>query len=543
MWRNLRWLKILALAATVGLTTAAAPAPEPPLSSPADAVVLAWKDAQTLPADDAPFIRYLWVATPGAKATAVWRLHQNLLSRYSEMTEPVEITPWLWRIDLREPQWEPATWEKSATAENEVYFHQTVTLAEDAVFAKVRPIGLRTKGTFSKGRKPGRFLQSKKAGAKVQLAAAWLPGETVVKLRELLYTESPVLNAEWLFVQSARQRNLLNDDNHGLGYYDFLRLKDRRDYFELIDPKSNFVRASELFGREFLAALDKSAISPQNRQFFRYQSRGGGTWSTLDTDKQKGRGVALKNLRRPDSGAKDQTGRFKHNTEEWYGPMSNGLPAVFLSDDKGVRQNVAPGDTHGLHDRSSLNESNSQTLHIGLSCWQCHYPNVLKPFTDDVRKQYALGQLTFLGAKDKKQGLEFRQLLMSDIYTAFADDQALYVRAFAKATVTRDHPKGLDVKTAVKWYSRWFHAYATDDVTLASSARWLGVTEALWLRALRNYARPLPNAAILSDEALGRFLLKEPLGMTRLTFEDSYSLAQVVLAQERARMTKAKDKP
>jgi hypothetical protein len=513
----------------------AGPPSAPPISSPADAVVRALADAKTLPPALLCCTRYLWVAAPSKRFRVAEKLRINLMSRYSEIVDFVEVEPWLWRLRLDEPRWDPGTWERAL--DTDVFFHFTTLLAKDVTFLKVWPGG---RGKDGQEYRRQRYTETVRAGRETIVAAPWLPAKEIALLRELLWSEAPVLMAEWLFANSSRQRNLLNDDNSGIGYYDWLGLKDRNDYFQLIDPRADFLRASEIFGREFLAALDKSGISPQNRQILRKQARGGGGWVTLDTNVQRGRGVAVKNLRLPDLTGMKKAGRFLHNTEEWITPLPNALPVYFLSDDKGVRQNVAPGDTHGLHDGSTLNESNSKTLHILISCLQCHHPNVLKTFTDDVRRKYKAGGWTFPASTDPKIDLEFRRILLSDVYTQLADDEALFVRAFAKATTTRDYPLGLEVKEAVRTYARQWHSYGTDEVTLEQAARELGVRPAYWLRALRNYARPVAGGQILADSALDEYLQREPGGLSRLTWEDSYSFAQEILAQERARTKRGK---
>jgi hypothetical protein len=517
------------------------------VSSPADAVLAAELDIKTVPSEDRIFTRYFWVCEPSILFRRIFKLHVNLLSRNARTVEVIEVRPYLWRIDIREPGWDPGTWENAA--EQDPIFHVRgkvrtdpfpylkVQMADGSsfdlklsdhekadvlVFIKYWPGGIDKKdGKFYPA---GTFKENKKSGNFVTLSGPLLPVEQLNSLRKYTYSESPVLMAEWFFVQSARQRNLLNDDDHGLGYYDFLKLKDRDAYFKLVRFNS---RESELFGREFMAALDRSRISPQNRQFFVGRSLGGSIWGTLDTDKQKARGVALRNLKRKGKGS------FEHNTEEWYAPLPNGLFATFLCDDKGVRQNVAPGDTHGLHDTSPANESTSAVLHINLGCINCHAGEVLKPFRDDIREQFSEGNYLLLGALKKKDQLDFERLFLSDIYFEMAEARRYYYRAIHLATkISKDASDlGLTPAVAMKAYSRQFYKYANDPVTLKSSARTLGVSEELWRSALVRYVKPL-NLSQLGDVPLSRFLAKKPLTMTRLTWEDTYPLSYLIVSQE-----------
>ncbi len=513
-------------------------------SSPADAIVAAREDAKSVPVYLLPYTRWLWVARPSQRFRIVEKLRENLLSKYSEIVDFVQVKEWLWRVRIDVPKWDPGTWENAV--DTDPFFHFEATFAKETTLLMVWPGG-KSKHDGGKFVKRQKYQEVVKAGGKKIVGAPWLPSKELVELREVTWSEAPVLMAEWLFANSSRQRNLLNQDDSGVGYYDWLGLATLDDYFELIDPKSQFLKGSEVFGREYMAVKDVSGISPQNRQLFRYKARSGGVWATFDTDVQKGRGIALRTLRRPDTDAKDQRGRFKFNTQEWFAHLPNRGPVVFLNaikDGKAVRQNVAPGDTHGLNNSALLNESNSKALHILLGCMECHYPNVLKPFTDDIRDKYKAGAWTFPASIDPEQDLELRRLLLSDIYKPLAKDEEEFVEFFAAATTTEDFPLGLDVKKAVQWYSRQFHAYATDLVDIKRAAAELGVSKSYWLMALRNYARPpeLKGPSILGDLALDGFLLEEPKSLSRLTWEDSYAFAQQILAQQREREVKEKGK-
>lgn len=513
------------------ISIAVSPPVDLPQSTPADAVFMAEKDIKTVAYKDRRYQRYLWVVYPSTLSRRIWKLHQNLLSRYALMTDIVEVTPWLWRVDIRHPKWDNGTWEN--IAKNDPWFHTKIKLLENTTFIKYWPGGYDNGKYFSKQI----FKQKRRKGSIVTVGGPLLPIKELNSLRKHTYSESPVVMMEWLFVQSARQRNLLNDDNHGIGYFDFLQVKNRDDYFKLIQFNVN---SSKLFGREFLAALDESGISPQNRLIFRGAGLGGGVWGTLDTDKQKARGVALRNVfkvRAAKKGRLKKDGVFEHNTEEWYGALPNGLPATLLSDDKGVRQNVAPGDTHGLHDSSPANESNSKTLHNNLSCMNCHKGDVLKSFSDNIRELYEADNLKkpgylLSGAVDEHDNLEFNKLYLSDIYFWLNRDREDFKRAFTLATSIH-HDKGISSDEAAKAYSRMFYKYANDPVTLTSSARDLGVTRELWKSALIRYMKPL-DIPTLSDIPLSVFLHKKPKTITRLTWEDSLPLAQSILGAELA---------
>jgi hypothetical protein len=400
----------------------------------------------------------------------------------------------------------------------------------------------------------------------VPTTANWIDPGDALFLRKETSSESPILWARWLFVQQARQRNLFNRDDSGLGYYDWLGIRKRADYLKLIDIDVKSPDEVQFFGTEFRAARDRSGVSEQNRIVVRFRGRAeAGVWVTLDTKDQRRRGVALRNL---------GPGDFEHDTEEWIGPGNNHLPKYLLSDNRGVLQNVAPGDDHGLHDTSAANEARSRALHPNLSCLGCHKGDIIIPFRDDVRAQYYAGGFLAAGvaatysppvnpyarfAKRKKAApykpylkrpdrvqafLEFRRLYLSDVYYWMSHDIGLYRRAVGLATRLDAGDTGLAPDAATAAYARAFHHYATDPVTPARAARELGVPAHVWIAALRHYARPRLKSGVevnlLADTALARHLQKEPLALTRLTWEDSYALAQDILHEYAATLAPRK---
>jgi hypothetical protein len=240
-------------------------------SSPAEAVAAAAADVIRLPLKDRLFARYFWASAPPrerADLRAAFRLHVNLLSRESEMADVALVQPWLWRIDLRDVDWDPAVFENAAAID--VFFHTRVTLAQDAVVAGFWPGGVdRADKLFYK---QGKFTQAKKKGDVVNVAAPWLDAKQINLLREQTMSETPIVEARWFLVQSARQLSLRNKQT-GLGYYDFLQVRDRTGYFALIGLDE---KASIKLKREIRAALDLSGVSQQNRQVVRLQSVTGG---------------------------------------------------------------------------------------------------------------------------------------------------------------------------------------------------------------------------------------------------------------------------
>jgi hypothetical protein len=506
-------------------TAMGAPPPYVPDAVPhAVAVTVAASDIAKVHLEDQPFQRYLFNEDQNELWSRVWQLHMNLLSRESETARVTVMRPYLWRIDLRDMRWDPGVYENALN--QDVYFHRKVVLEKDTTITLYYPGGDAGK-EHGEGKRFKRqeYTESHKKGDVVVVHQPHLPLLELDALRKATYSEVPILRSDWLFAFSARQRSILNEDNHGLGYYDFLQLPDRAAYIKLIDLDVKDPKEQSPFGREFRSALEKSGVSQQNRQIVRFPARGGGAWVTLDVATQRDRGIALDNLR---------PGEFDHKAEEWYGPLPNGGPVVFTSNEKGVRANVVPGDLFGIHDTSASNEARSAVIHPIVSCNGCHAGKVLRDFKDDVRKANRPGTWLAFGTAGKKSvssrelALEFKRLYFSDVYKVLADDQVKFQEAIQRHTrLDEADPtdKGLTAEVAMRAYARAFHAYATDDVDVDRAARELGVKTSVWLAALRWYAAPGPGSEDekpsevkrLASVPLSRYLMKEPLPLSRLT--------------------------
>lgn len=513
------------LAGTGWLLCAPPPAAIDPAApfGPADAVRLARADAEALAGalaasgqnpHDVQGYRYFYFNSDAAELPsrrAAFQLAVNLLSRYSEPVKPHYLHPRLCRVDADEPGWDRAVFE--AAQHTDVFFYKREELDRPARFRFYWPGGADTRGPdrgkrFRKGVYEADFA----AGQKAPLAGGWLPAAELSRLQELLHAQVPVLNAEWMLVQSARQISLRNKDDEGLGYYDFWRIQNRDDFFKIV--AFNKTAAEHL--KRVKAAQEFSGVSPTPRQFVRDTSQSGCLWVALDVLQAAGDGVAIRQLK---------DGQLRHKIEEWYGCTPFGLPLTPLFNDEGKRQNNAPGDAAGFGDDSPLNEGRDRRIHPNLSCLGCHAGQVLKPIDDYVRKTYL--DRAALGDPDKAEALKLKRQYFADLQGALGRDRDDYRRAFRAATVTADYPAGLDAQKAVEAYCRAFHAYASDPVTLAVAARELGVSEShfeaklLWLAT----EVKILDARLAPLVRLGK---KPSLPISRLTWEDSYELAQEV---------------
>jgi len=495
------------------------PTPATPVLSPHAAAVASYEDALRLKAVDlasgkheAKFYRYLWIPEDEKhreEFVTVLYYHVHLLSDQGSYGTFTMLAPNLIRIDVREYGWDKRfdVWEKSANIDR--FFHAKKVFLEDAYEVVRGPARFNPK---LKKMMPGVLRRVRKqAGTKVADVAPTLPREEMDGLRKILETESPILNAEWFFVQTARQVSIRNTED-GFGYYDFLGIKDRNTFFKLVGVHED--EAVKRF-RELREVVTRSGISKQNRQVLRLGAISGGVWGTLDTFDQSGKGVAKSTLKR---------GEFKHNAEEWYGPNPLELPITFLSDDKGVKQGTAPDKVGG--DKSALNIGNDPRIHVNL-CMRCHGVNKdhLQPIDGWARKRFAPGKAK-LQDEDKATLLQLQSQYLRDLNESLDADRLKYSRAVAKVTRSKKHPLGMTVAEATKAYIGALNRYVEEEVTLAKAARELGVTPARFTQALRAYqAKKGRTENILAD-----FLDDPPGSIPRLDWEDAYQFAATLCA-------------
>lgn len=502
MWQFWRAALVLGWAAAARAAFGVPAAAAVLAGSPAGAVSVAFADARRVPTADRAYQRYLWAPRPSADFQKLIRLQVNLLSDQGDFGQPVWVRPDLARLDVRDYGWHKrlGVWEKFA--KTDVFFHQKVKFLVYARVTQYWPGG-REGGKFFRR---GRYVRHVKAGAVVDAPSFWLPGAEIDGLRDLLYSEAPILNAEWWFVQTARQISLRNRDE-GTGYYDFLGLKDRKAFFRLTGLNE---KLSEKLFQEWRAAVVKSGVSAQNRQVVVLRGVTGRVWVTLDTFTEQGRGVVKRNLRR---------GEFRHDVEELYGFLPNGLFVTLLSDVKGVAQDTAP-DRIGPDD-SSLRVGRDARIHVNLSCIRCHGLDrgFLKPIDDWARRTFTSGLPLSIQDYDRDVLLELRRQYLNDLKRLLARDRENYQDATWRLV-------GLDAADVARLYGRAWNSYVEDTLGPQEAAVELGVTPEVLLRRLKLYALARGGA----DLVLAGFLDKNPQRLTRLEWEDSYALAQAILA-------------
>jgi len=471
-------------------------------ADPAAAVVAALADAQRLAPDAAKYARYLSLYAIEEKHRreflGVQAYQVNSISREAELVTPRQAAADLTAIDIRDYNLDSATWEKLAVIDP--YFH--VPAVEEDEYEDYGNYWLRgqvvPKGTAGAEWKTSEKRRTGKKIKKQGAASPWLPTKEIKELIERTGSAAPIVRADWFFVQTARQLSLRNKQT-GVGYYDWLKLKDRGDLFKLIKFSE---KDSIEIQQEIRAALDRSGVSQQNRQIVAFRALTGRIWITLDVKDEADKGNAIRNLKRGD---------FQHDAEEIYAVGRNGLPVYFLSDDKGVRQDSAPDFIGG--DDSAGRVGRDARIHVSLACIRCHGGDVLQPINDWARRTYTNGLV--IQSPDYDVLKELRRQYLSNLDGALAQDRAAFRDAIRQAS-------GLEAGKLSVAYGEAWNRYAEQSVTLEVAAFELGCPPEKLMQSLKGI---LTTTGQL-DPVLAVFTKTPPGTIQRVHWEEVYSLAQ-----------------
>ncbi len=500
----------------------------PARASPALAVQAARADAQRQPVAVQRDCRYLSLYAVSLKQRsdflAALAFHCNSLSQEAEIIRPVLVTPDLLRISLLDYGIDPKTWEKLAA--NDPYFH--AILVKEVVDVKIVevdvPIGYwRMKATreivtddawiarnkdfvyWQTVRTDRREVKKEtKRQETITSAAPWLPAADIAALYVLTGSECPIVRGDWWLVWTAIQAG-----RKGAGYYDFLGLKTRLDAEKLAGLD---VVAARRLRKELAALVAESGVALNNRQIIRYQTISGGWWVTLDSNTNTGKQNALSLL----------DGDFKHDAEEIYFVLPNGLFGLVASDAQGALQATVPDTIAPDH----VSTSNDRRIHPGLSCVRCHVSG-LQPIDDWARSVYQgpekPGSPIILAAVSPVKLKRLRQLYLSPLKSRLAKDNQEYADALLLVN-------GLTPQRNAAVYAAAWHQYAETSLGPDEIAAELGVTREVWLRALKQYAAP-NGQPVIGDPVLvgmlgGRKVRREHA-------EERHALMQQILAQGR----------
>lgn len=180
-------------------------------------------------------------------------------------------------------------------------------------------------------------------------------------LAAAVHSDVPLLDGGWFLAHTAIQ-----EGRNDAGYYDFLGIKNRKAFEELIGFSGKLAEGARF--TELLEAVADSRVAQQPRRVQREYAIGGGYWRTLDNKLADAERNPLRILDRK---------LFKYAAEEAIGFKANGwfVSGLFVgnqplvaTEKDGDRQNSAPDfigytTAHGLDGR----------IHAGIGCVACHY--------------------------------------------------------------------------------------------------------------------------------------------------------------------------
>ncbi len=381
-----RWLAPILVALAPALAAA---------FGPTDAIAAAARDVATLgPA--ATETRYLFVHHKTAAAKKLcWQVvaaQVNFLSREPDIISPVVIlddgTPRQWpniaegdfahlvliRLNCKDYRWDLHTYVDFR--EQDPFFHAPVIDAEGRSDFYLSP----------------------------WLAETEAQRQALATLTNACQSAVPILRADNFCWQVAIQAD------RKVGYYGLLGVKNQKDFERLIgfDRKT-----SEDFTRELRAVAANSGVSREPRLLERYEKTGGAYWLTFDNKLALDRRNPLRVLNE----------YFQFDASETFGHLANGLWAVGLFDNRGVRQDSAP-DFVGA-DKTTHN--NDGRIHIFLSCFRCHTNGGLQDINDWARRLFR--HPTPLQSPDYQAILEARRKYLRRMEPFFAADRLRYTEA------------------------------------------------------------------------------------------------------------------
>lgn len=492
-------------------------------SSPAVAVAAASADIFRVDPRDRKYIRYqsLYVVAK-ADIPNFLKVHSyvaNSLSRAATLkkSETCLVQPDLLRLDLRDYEWPIEVYDKLATVDP--YFHMPVIevkFKEEKSFVWTPWPG----GVFSDGKEyPKNAFQYKKevikkvpdgtAGTPINVAPFWIDAEKYKLLAKETDSKAPILRADWFLIQ------VLQNEDRVAGYYAFLGLKKRDDFFKLIGFDEKLAQDGS---REVASIIKESGVSRLPRQIFRFGARDFGYWQTRDAfGRSHGKRNALNAL------DKD----FDFQAQRHFGFLPNGLFTYYLSDKNGVQQDTAPPQ---VGPDTSVTTEAGDAIHIFRGCAICHLEG-LRPLKDWSRNTFTKSALAAFDNDPDKAKEKFRrldQLYLQPMERWYQRDN----RDFAQTLVELNGVDWTPAKNATELSKLW-DAWENRKVTIELACVELGdgVTPKGLSDQLNLYAKPI------ADKGKGTPLpptvlefKQQPAGtMLRPHFEEAYPFLQAVV--------------
>ncbi len=429
------------------------------LPTPSGEVLAAERDLRKVDATLQPFIRYLSIYTvpdrDRAETVKVLDFWLNSLSRRRKIAKMRKVTPTLYAINIDDYAWNKKTWER--LADEDPYFHVKIQFAQGT---EVVPWPGGVWAGDNKHYPAGAFTynrpKAKANGDKTTSLAPWLPPIEGSYLVAATQSAAPIVRGDWWLSRTAIQAG-----REGTGYYDWLEIKEKKDYDKIVGFNE---KESQRLEKEVAAIVGDSGVATFPRQIFRFQAITGGYWVTRDAlDDNKNEKNAIRQL--------DE--QYKHQAEELYAYLPNGLFVYYLSDEKGTRQDSAP-------DKISSDDTapgRDKRIHIGLSCVRCHVEG-LRPINDWARR--ANQGAIKLASPDPEKARRLQQLYLDDLETDFKRDVRHYEETLK---INFDYTTAQVAKSIGNVWARYVEARLMP----ADGARELGVPEWYYMKRLKDY--------------------------------------------------------
>lgn len=349
----------------------------------------------------------------------------------------------------------------------------------------------------------------RKAAGKVEFREGfWIKkdAETAAALAQLQHATGqrfPVQRADNFIWQTAAQQGRV------VGYYGIQGLRSRDDFFRLIGFRQD---ESLDYSDEFLINVALSGVAESNaRRMGRFRRM---VWTTFDNEVAVDKVNPLRVL---------DNKNFTHKAEEHLGFAPSGFWKAYLSDDKGVQQNVAPPFV-GFDRTSPENDGN---IHPYIGCIRCHEQmgeNGLARFNhwqqnlNKVRPGWE--PQTPLAVADEGLFLQLRRQYLQGLEFWFKRDGQMY--AYAVRRASGQTPGEFAGSLSKVW------ADYVAPVTMERAARELGVTPEKFREALVRYKRTTGSL----DPVLDEFTLprKEQQAIGYAQWQEVYFQAELAVA-------------
>lgn len=370
--------------------------------------------------------------------------------------------------------------------------------------------------------------QATNAGKFKTALAPWWNSQAVKDLVDITQSRMPMVRGEWFFNQISIQQD------RQPGYYDFLGVKNEKDFDELVGFDAKILKT---FPKEYREATPKKAgFSPthQPRRIDVAWTVGGPYWRTSDNRRAVDERDPLRVL---DTG-------YKYEARESLGHLPSGLLAAGLFggnldfDTEVLKKDVAKKTVEGARadiapdfiasDRFA--PDTDKRIHVGMSCWRCH--------DTGIHDLAGFNRTTFqapfgLQFTDPVEYKRLTRLYMTELESSINLSRSIYANAVMRSTRlmtlnAQGKPletiKGLTPTQESALQGDKWQRYENAVVDRKWAAKDLGVTEGQLVAGITNNLRTVGN----QDPLLTNFIAGD-LPLTIRQWEELHPLAKVVM--------------